>query len=182
MRFLAHWHNNLERPFNNSVKKDSAGRTVYFPWGYLGKGHVIESAATETRMRRAVKIYNFMWVVLVLVFGVLLQDNSRLLLPAMPAMWMFFYVMSRIILAGCPVSPEKLSFREYNTAVAKNFNEVLLFLFLLGTSLFTGVCLWALAATISAHAALTNKAIALFGVFFFGLATANLSYVFSLKE
>lgn len=182
MKHIGHWLTNLERPFNNSVKKDSAGRTVYFPWGYLSKGYVIESATTETRMRKAVKIYNSIWAALVLVFAVLLQDKSRLLIPSMPAMWTLFYIVSRIILADCPVSPVKLSFREYNTAVSKNFNKPLLFLFLLGTFLFTGVCIWVLSATISHHASLADKALVLFGILFFGFATADLTYVFSLKE
>jgi len=182
MKYFEHWFSNLERPFNNCVKKDSAGRTVYFPWSYLGKGRIIEPAATEARMRKAVKIYNFIWAVLVLTFGVFFQDKSRLLIFAMPAMWLLFYFISSAVLAGCPVSPEKLTFREYNTAVAKNFNEVLLFLFLLVTLGFTGVCLWALSAAITAQAVLINKAILLFGVFFFGLVSANFAYVFSLKE
>jgi len=182
MKYLGQWLNNLERPFNNSVKKDSSGRTVYFPWSYLGKGRAIESAATEIRIRKAVKIYNFLWMVLVLTFGVFFQDKSRLLIFAMPAMWLLFYFVSRSVLAGCPVSEEKLTFREHNSAVAKNFNEIALFLSLLVTLVFTGVCIWALSAAISKPTALGDKAIVLFGIFFFGLASANLAYVFSLKE
>ncbi len=182
MKYLEHWFNNLERPFNNSVKKDDTGRTVYFPWSYLGKGRIIESAATEVRMRKAVKIYNFLWMVLALAFGVFFQDKSRLLILAMPAMWLLFHFVSRSILTGCPVSAEKLTLREHNTAVAKNFNEVALFLFLLVALVFTGVCIWALSASISTQTARLDKAIVFFGIFFFGLVSANLAYILSLKE
>lgn len=182
MKYLDHWFTNLERPFNNCVKKDSAGHTVYFPWSYLGKGRIIESAATEARMRRAVKIYNLIWAVLVLTFGVFFQDKSRFLIFAMPAMWLLFYFISSVVLAGCPASPEKLTFREHNSAVAKNFNEVALFLCLLIALVFTAVCIWTLSAALSKPTALGDKAIVFFGIFFFGLASANLAYIFSLKE
>ena len=146
MKYLKLWFKNLERPFNNSVKKDFVGRTIYFPWLYLGKGYIIESADTEARMRKVVIIYNFIWMILVLAFGVVFQNKSRFLILAMPVMWMLFHFVARGVLAGCAVSAEKLTFREHNATVAKNFNEVGLFLFLLCALAFTGVCLWALSA------------------------------------
>ena len=181
MKYLEQWANNLERPFNNSVKKDAAGRTVYFPWFYLGKGRVIENAGTEARMRKVVKVYNFTWMVLVLAFSIFFQDKTRLLIFAMPLMWALFHLASRLVLAGCPVSAEKLTFREHSAAVAKSFNEVALFLVLLFAVIGTGVCLWAVAA-MPAQADPVGKAIVIFGIFFLGLASANIAYLFSLKE
>lgn len=181
MKYLEQWANNLERPFNNSVKKDAAGRMVYFPWFYLGKGRVIESVGTEARMRKVVKAYNFLWTVLILVFVMFFNDKSRFLLLAMPLMWALFYFASRLVLAGCPVSAEKLTFREHSAAVAKSFNEVALFLVLLFAVIGTGVCVWAVSA-MPVQTPLVDKGIMIFGIFFFGLASANIAYLFSLKE
>lgn len=181
MEYMQRWLINLGRPFNNSVKKDSAGCTVYFPWSYWGKGRIIKNPHTESRMRHLVVIYNFTWMILGLTFIIIIPNKTHILLWAVPVMWAFFYFASGRILSDCPVSTEKLTYKEYNFAVARNFNAAALFLLLLLTLGGTGLSLFALSAQ-TAQAAIRGKAVCIFGVLFFGLASGNLAYIFSLKE
>jgi hypothetical protein len=181
MKYLERWLVNLERPFDNSVKKDSAGCTIYYPWSYWGKGRVIKDQSTENQMRYTVRIYNFVWMILGLTFLIIIPNRTQILIWAIPAMWALFQFASNRVLADCPVSAEKLTYREYNLAVAKHFNAAALFLLLLLALGGTGLSLFALSAQ-TAPAAIHGKVACIFGVLFFGLASANLAYIFSLKE
>lgn len=181
MKYFERWFASLDRPFDNSVKKDSAGCTIYYPWSYWGKGRIIKDPATEKQMRYLVKIYNFVWMILGLTFIIIIPNRTRILLWAIPIMWALFHFASNRVLANCPVSTEKLTYREYSTAVSKHFTGAALVLLLLLTLSVTALSLFALSAQ-TAQAASYGKVVCIFGVLFFGLASANFAYIFSLKE
>lgn len=103
----------FERPFERSVKKDGEGRTVFFPWGFLGRGRILDGA-TELRARKLEGIYNAAWAVTLLtaVFLVPEEWNTPVLLAALCVMPAVYYFFSERILAGSPVSDIRITWRE----------------------------------------------------------------------
>jgi len=118
----------FERPFERSVKKDGEGRTVFFPWGFLGRGRILDGA-TEIRARRLEGIYNAVWTVILLTAVFLVPDkwNTPALLAALCVMPAVYHFFSERALSGAPFSDIRLTWREQ----AYKMPQSLLFIVLL---------------------------------------------------
>ncbi|MGC1376749.1 MAG: hypothetical protein WA821_11010 [Anaerolineales bacterium] len=42
---------------NQSFKKDKDGNDLFFPWGVLGKGHMVDSLETKQKIQRFLRLY-----------------------------------------------------------------------------------------------------------------------------
>ena len=55
---------------DSSFRRDHWGKLVFYPWGVLGKGYIVEDAALAKRIRRFLKIYYITF------FGVLILSSA----------------------------------------------------------------------------------------------------------
>jgi hypothetical protein len=92
-----------------SFKVDSSGRTVFFPWGIIGKGYVLKNKLQEQELKKIIKIYHITSLVLVLIFGPFLQlwVLCAAVVPFAVIIWIF---KAKKAIAGLPVSGEKLKY------------------------------------------------------------------------
>src|SRR2546423_6289468 len=95
---------------SGSLKKDGEGRTVFYPFGVLGKGRVLPDEAAEQRVRAfLVRYYK---VSLLVIIGVGALVNWAWSVALVPIFIAWFYFGSRSLVAGYPHSDSKLTLRE----------------------------------------------------------------------
>lgn len=153
------------------IKKDKQNRSVYYPWGVLGKGYVIPTEAKETDIKTLViRFYQCMFALMFVFFFV----KALLLLLSMGIGLVWFLYASHRFTAGLEVSQEKLTLKEAYTNSGKQHNLVVLWILLGVSVIFTGLGLLLL---------LVGKLGA--GLFFttlFGLCTAAIGYMVKVKQ
>ncbi len=74
---------------DKSFKVDESGRTVFFPWGYFGKGYILVDKAQEEKIRKAIIRSNIVGLSLVFIIGVILKlwIVALLLFPFVIVIW-----------------------------------------------------------------------------------------------
>ena len=169
---------NFFKQIECNFKKDPDGKTVFFPWSYLGRGYTIENPETEAKLGKFLKIHNLLWSVIIMAIIIFSDDHLHLPLLAVLVMELTYFLSCRHILSGCPVSGEKLAFKEHHTAVAARSSAPGLFLLLLFCAGFTMLGGWA----ILANHGLAKKALGVFCALFFAVLFADLVYLLQLKS
>ena len=94
-----------------SSKTDSSGRTVFFPWEIIGKGYILKNKQQEQELKQFIKIYHIISLVFVLITGPFLHLwlVAFAVVPFAAIIWL---IKVKKIVAGLPVSREKLKFSE----------------------------------------------------------------------
>lgn len=154
------------------IKKDLQNRSVYYPWGVLGKGYVIPTEAKETDIKNLViRFYQIMFALIIFhAFTKLLWFSLPLFLAS--AIW-FLYGSYRFT-QPLEISQEKLTLKEAYTNSGKQHNLIVLWILLGVSVIFTGLGLLLL---------LVGKLGAgLFITTLFGLCTAAIGYMVKIKQ
>jgi hypothetical protein len=107
-----------------SFKTDQNGNTVFYPWGVLGKGHVLTDPAKAQQLRAFVRLYYQVTLPVVIILSIL---RIWLLLGlAVVGLTAWFLVRTRQLTAGAPVSGERLSMKEsYRNSAARHSKPML---------------------------------------------------------
>ena len=161
---------------NSSFKKNSSGRTVYYAWGILGKGRVLEDARAEEKLRAFLKKY-YLTVILLTTGLVALSGLMYLLFLLIPLLYAWFLLSTRAILAQCPVSDEPLRIQDAYSAMAAVTSEFVLWPLLLCSLIFAAGGTWIMLRTGPLGARLAGALVTLF----FGAGAAALAYMLRLK-
>ncbi len=48
---------------NQSFQKDATGKTLFYPWGFFGKGYLVENEAAEQVLRRFIRVSEILMLV-----------------------------------------------------------------------------------------------------------------------
>ncbi|MBC9251632.1 hypothetical protein A9179_15270 [Pseudomonas alcaligenes] len=118
-----------------TFKQDSHGNTLFYPWGVLGKGRILKDAETRDRLRNFVLLYYKVSLPTIIVLAVLRQ--WWLLGIAGVVLLAWFLLKSRSLLRDCPLSDERLTFKEGYRNSAASHNAFTLWLFLVVSLLFS---------------------------------------------
>ncbi|MEZ5788017.1 MAG: hypothetical protein R3D62_16445 [Xanthobacteraceae bacterium] len=109
---------------SSSFKTMPDGRRLFFPWGVLGRGYAIPSEAHYEHLRRQVKIYLMVSMVVIIALSVaqryLLSGIVAAFLMAGYAAWAYAQMRS------LEPTDERLSYRESLTTQAVHHNKVVL--------------------------------------------------------
>ncbi len=119
------------------------GRTLFYPWGALGRGYVVASEKDEARLRRQINIYMGVMLGLLLALGM----ANRYAMAGVVAVLtvVFYYVWSRYYLTrGLQPTDERMRLREAMTAQAMSYSWAALWALELLFLLFTGMCAFVL--------------------------------------
>lgn len=113
---------------SSSFKKDESGRSIFYPWGVLGKGRVLPDTGTESRVRAFVIKYYVISVLVLLVVGVAAGWVFALVL--VPFLLLWYHFRSRALTAGFPEAVARLTLKESYAGAARAHNGKVLWLFL----------------------------------------------------
>lgn len=123
----------LDATTSGRFKRDKAGNTLFYPWGFMGKGRRLPDGYTTALVRDFVGRYDkisFVTLIAVLLFAG--WKWSMLLFPFFLA---WYFVSIRRMLHGCPVVTERLSLLEVYSISATSYSEPMLW-FLLADACF----------------------------------------------
>jgi Ca2+/Na+ antiporter len=112
-----------------SFKKDSAGNSLFYPWGALGSGYIIESDESKNHIRGQIKTTYVVIIPLIIIVQVTVGVwLNAILLPVFVA-WYIFYVKK--MTKTLKKSDEKLTVKESVENSAKSHNLMTLILLLI---------------------------------------------------
>lgn len=161
---------------SGSLKKDANGRTVFYPFGVLGKGSILPDELAEHRVRQfMVRYYKICFAVStgLMVFGYRLW-----LLALLPVFVAWFIFSTKSLVSGFPFSDSKLTFKEASANSAKAQNTTTLWVLLVCSVVFV---LGGIFISTSAHE-LKQQLIGFFSVAFFGFASVAIAYMLWAKR
>lgn len=161
---------------SRSLKKDALGRTIFYPTGALGKGHVLPDEAAEQRIRQFLVRFYQASLVAIVAFGIF--DNWYLDIALILALTTWFFVGARLLVADFPKSNERLGLGESYANQAATASRGTLWALLVCCILFT------VGGAIFAAASRTTSGVlaGLVGVAFFGLGTVAAIYMIRVKR
>ncbi len=125
----------MEGLTNCCFKKDKANRTVFYPWGALGRGRVIPDKPLEDKIRKCVGFHWPAMFALGIGAGVVTTWTlyAILIYAVVCPLWLgWYYYELRKLVSGLPFSDTRLSFREsyaIYTAEWSSFTVGLVFVF-----------------------------------------------------
>jgi hypothetical protein len=107
-----------------------------FPYGTLGRGYILESEQAYETLRRRLKAYIFIMLVLVIGASALHRYATAVVLGLLCSA--FYELWTRFLRRGLQQSDEKLSLEESMTSQAVRHSAVTLWLFEIGALVFVG--------------------------------------------
>jgi hypothetical protein len=104
----------------SSFKTASDGRRLFFPWGTLGRGYIIESEQEFERLQRLVKAY--LVGILVLIIAVQLLVSPLASFVAAALVLVPYLIWARRLMQRMPPSEERLSLKESMASQARAYS------------------------------------------------------------
>lgn len=102
-----------------SFKKNTQGETLFYPWGVLGKGYLVQDSKKEAHLRKFTKLNYMVTLPLVIVNQILFGYLPNLIL--MPIYLITFVVILKKLTKGLPYAEEKLKISEsYKNSASKH--------------------------------------------------------------
>ena len=114
---------------SRAFKTTPDGRRLFFPWGAMGRGYEIGPGQDYETLRRRIKLWTIVGLVLILVALQLLGFLAGFIVSA--AMIAFYCGWMRYVLRGLRPSAERLTVRESMITQARAQSPVLLWTFLI---------------------------------------------------
>ena len=121
---------------SGSFKPDETGRTLFFPYGFLGKGKLAPTEAAAQSLRSSLKVYYMIALPVIIVVSILAGFLVSLLAAA--ALMALYEVWIRSQTSGWERSGATLTYAESSGNSAMALGTGLLVLFLLGSLVFVG--------------------------------------------
>jgi hypothetical protein len=158
----------------SAFKTTPDGRKLFFPWGALGRGYEIGPEQDYETLRRRIKLWTIIGLVLILVTSQLLGFLASLIVTA--AMLAFYLGWMQFLLRSLRPSDERLTVRESMTTRARTLSPVLLWTFLVASIAFVVASLFILIVTPDKWPA------AIAGIVFFGAAAAVFGFMLVQRQ
>jgi hypothetical protein len=155
-------------------KTAEGGRKLFFPWGILGRGYVVESESDYAQLRHRIKAYKIVTLVLIIGSPSLVSYYAvfsiALVLTAFYVAWML------ILLRKLRRSDERLSLQESTAMQARAHGAIVLWLAEVGAIVFVGlgVFIWIVDPG--------QWVVALAAILFFGLCAAKITRMLVLQR
>ena len=156
------------------IKKDKNNNSVYYPWGVLGKGYVLENEQKEQEIKKMVILFYQLFFAVFILFAILFRNLPIFSISSIGLLaWVLF--KSHQLTKSCPKSDEKLTLKEGYTNSAKAHNIWVLYVLLVVSVLFT---LLGLLLLVAGKAALPSLLL----IILFGASAAAIGYMIRVKK
>lgn len=157
---------------NGLFKKDSANNTVFYPWGVLGSGFIVNSEKERNLIRSfLMKLY---MAVLPVTLVIVISKRYWIWLILFPVFVVWYAFMVKRMTKGHPKADEKLKISESYRNSAKSYSLGMLILFELSSLAFVAGGLWMLQRG-------ENPLIAISAIVFFGLGIIVFAYMLVVR-
>src|SRR3954454_2116217 len=118
-------------------KTATDGRKLFFPWGVLGRGYTIDSQQDYEQLRRQVKAYTIVSLVLIVGVTALQAYVGAVVLGAL--LIAFYLGWMRYLLRGLQASDERLLLQDSMTSQARAHSVIGLWLLQIGALAFVAL-------------------------------------------
>jgi len=159
---------------SSSFKRASDGRRLFFPYGILGRGYIIDSEQAYETLRRRIKAFIVAGLVLIIGASALQGLAGAFFIAALSIA--FYVIWARFLLRGLQQSDEKLSLEESMTSQAITHSAVGLWLLGIGALAFVGLGILMLIADSR------NWLMVLAPTIFFGICAAFVARMLVLRR
>jgi hypothetical protein len=150
------------------------GRKLFFPWGVLGRGYVIDSEPDYERLRRQVKAYTIVSLALIIGVATLQAYVGAVVIGAL--LIAFYLGWMRYLLRGLRPSDERLSLQDSMTSQARAHSATGLWLLQIGALAFVALGIFILVVDPG------NWLVALGSIVFFGLCAGFAARLLVLRR
>ena len=159
---------------SGAFKTTPEGRRLFFPWGALGRGYEIGPEQDYETLRRRIKLWTIVGLVLILAALQLLGFLAGFIVSA--AMIAFYCGWMRYVLRNLRPSAERLTVRESMITQARAQSPVLLWTFLIVSIAFVVASLFILIVTPD------KWPVAIAGIVFFGACAAVFGFMLIQRQ
>lgn len=160
---------------DGNFKKDSSGRNVFYPWGIMGSGYILETEQQYLEVRNIFKRWTMIALVgsFLVTLGFLFLDTSLSFDLTIIALLVVLALALNVYFAnkytqGLKRSTEKLTYLESLTNSARSYHLATLILFAVCSLAFVGLGIW-----LFGH----EKLLGICTVGFFGLDAIFIGYM-----
>ena len=150
------------------------GRKLFFPWGVLGRGYTIDSEQDYERLRRQVKAYTIVSLVLIVGVTALQAYVGAVVIGAL--LIAFYLGWMRYLLRGLQASDERLSLQDSMTSQARAHSVTGLWLLQIGALAFVALGIFILVVDPG------NWLVAFGSIVFFGLCAGFTTRLLVLRR
>jgi hypothetical protein len=159
---------------SGAFKKDESGRTIFYPWGVLGRGRLLPDEAAEKKSYGFIKLY-FQIALPLIVLGAVF--NWMYALALLPILLVWYYLKINSLVSTYPVVDAKLTMRESYAGSAAAHGKGTLWALFVVSSLFVIAAAWiALSGSTTG-----DKLIGVAGILLFGLAAIAIGYMLKAR-
>lgn len=159
-----------------NLKKDTSGRTVFYPIGAFGKGYILPDEAAEQRVNKFLIRYYQVSLAAIVTFGIF--DNWYMDAAIIIALIAWFIGGTSSLVAGFPISNEKLGLKESYANQAAVVSRGTLWALLVCCMLFV---VGGLIIAATSHTTVETL-LGLACITFFGLGTVATAYMIWVKS
>jgi hypothetical protein len=159
---------------SGAFKTTPDGRRLFFPWGAMGRGYEIGPEQDYETLRRRIKLWTIVGLVLILVACQVLGFLAGFIAAA--AMIAFYCGWMRYVLRSLRPSAERLTVRESMITQARAQSPVLLWTFLIVSIAFVLASLFILIVTPD------KWPVAIAGMVFFGACAAVFAFMLIQRQ
>jgi hypothetical protein len=153
-------------------KKDTSGNTLFFPWGVLSSGVVIDTEEKKDEIKKIIKNTYIVMIPIIIIIQLIVGYWLNLALLPFFTIW-YIYIVKKIT-KDLPRSQEKLKLTEAYKNSAKSHNLLMLVLLELSSLFFVAIGVWmALKGA--------KVMIAYLSIVFFGLCSISIGYMTVVK-
>ena len=158
-----------------SFKKDSQDRDLFYPYGILGSGIILESPAQKQIIRKTIKTSYMVIMPTIFAVQIYIGILANLVVIVMYYVWLYLYVKKTT--KNLERSTEKLKTSDAYKNSAKSHNLATLIVLTIISLLFVALGIFILATG-------ENMIVSLVTIIFFGLCSAAIGYalVFKIKN
>jgi hypothetical protein len=117
-----------------NFKRDAEGRTLFYRWGVLGKGHVLPDQARAQQIRKFVRLYYMACLLAIIIVNVAFGLLGAFVLMAVLHLW--YILATTRMLRGLETTTVRLTLAESYSTSARAHNVVILWVMLICSALF----------------------------------------------
>jgi hypothetical protein len=157
--------------FDGVFKTDPKGNSIFYPWGFLGKGYILPDAKTKQKILNV--IANYFIISFIFLLGVGVYWDWLYALALLPIFFIWYYFTYSKLTKNLLVTNSRLSLRESLKNSANSYKIITLWAMFAASLVFL---LFFLVLLTSKKTGLIEFA----GVIFFGICTIAFGYM--IKE
>lgn len=155
-----------------SFKKDTHGNNLFYPWGAMGSGYIIDSEEKKNQIRNFLKKMYMIILSVIFLLQIVIGYWINIIFLVFYIVWYYFYVAK--ITQGLQKTDIKLKASEAYSNSARSHNLATLIVFELISIGFVAVGFWILRAEGGALIGYSS-------IIFFGICAIVMSYMIITK-